>query len=358
MGIYAPPIKKTMRKLATIETVQAIRPIQGADSIEAVKVRGWEVVCRKGEFSINQPCVYIEIDSLLDVSNPAFSFLSARGVRTDVSGNVGHVLKTVKLRGTISQGLVLPLSAFPDHNFSIGDDVTELLKITKWEPPIPASIAGEAIGFRPGWIWKTGAERIQNVGEACFPFENVYATEKIDGCSVSFGLSYGDFHVCSHNIDLKRNEKNTLWSLAARFDIENILKKHGADHIVFQGEAYGEGINGNRLKIKGHRLAIYNIDVNRDPLAWKDYSQFGLPLAPELDLPLPTSLEEALEQANGMKSKIEKDRLAEGIVWRKNDGKYFDIVRQVQSADGLVIEDRIVERCIKVISNKYLEKEK
>jgi RNA ligase (TIGR02306 family) len=339
----------TERSLATIEVVTHIRPIPDADQIEVVGIRGWEVVSGKGNFVTGDKCCYFEIDSMLDVKDPRFAFLAPRGVRANTEGKEGHVLKTIRLRGTYSQGLALPLSEFPELvGFPVGSDVTEVLGVIKWEPPVPAALSGVAVGLRPSWVWKTGAERAQNI-EHLFPFEGeVICSEKIDGSSASFGLdAEGIFHVCSHNIDLVESEENTFWKIAKSLNIETSLRgwsdklNLNGTPIVAQGELYGEGINGNRLNLKGHHFGLFNIDIGGIPQPWTLVREFGLPTVPQLTLKAPESLQEALEQVDGMKSALNQDRLAEGVVWRHVDGSPLDIHRN-----------------IKVISNKYLTKEK
>lgn len=94
------------RRLATFRTIDAVEPIPGADAIELAVVGGWKVVTKKGEFQVGDPCVYLEVDSFLPDGVPAWQFLVDKSSRT-FNGVVGHKLRTVKLRGAISQGLIL-----------------------------------------------------------------------------------------------------------------------------------------------------------------------------------------------------------------------------------------------------------
>lgn len=131
----------TNRRLATVETIADVAAIPGADAIVRARIRGWDVVVKLGEFQVGDRCVYFEVDSMVDVEDERFAFLAPRGVRTDVDGHCGHVLRTVKLRGQYSQGLALPLSSFPElAGASVGDDVTVTLGVIKWDPPL-----------RPNW---------------------------------------------------------------------------------------------------------------------------------------------------------------------------------------------------------------
>src|SRR3954469_22798694 len=105
-----------MRTLASIQTVNAAEPIPNADAIERIRVLGWWVVVKKGEFKPGDKLVYCEIDSLLP-ERPEFEFLrlsSFKPAQLDDAGETilpaGFRIKTVKLRGQVSQGICFPLS--------------------------------------------------------------------------------------------------------------------------------------------------------------------------------------------------------------------------------------------------------
>lgn len=309
-----------MRKLATVAHITAIRPIPDADAIELVTVRGWQVVVKKSEFRVGDPCVYFEIDSMLDVGDPRLEFLAKRGVRTDSSGVSGHVLKTAKLRGQISQGLVLPVSVFREiKSTEPGQDVTDLLRVRKWEPPVPAEIEGDVRGVRLSWIPATDEERIQNFVEllADNP-EGWVATEKIDGTSTTFWIDGGDYGVCSRNYDLKRSETNTLWRQAISLDVfAKMLKSFPGERVALQGETFGEGIQGNPLKMKGHHFRAFTLRVGQYEVPRKDWPAWLHEIAVgEYGFPFPTSLDAALQHADAAESLVSPGRKAEGIVWR------------------------------------------
>jgi RNA ligase (TIGR02306 family) len=340
----------TERKLATIEKIQSLTPIEGADRIELAHIRGWDVVVQKGIYEVGDGVVYFEIDSMVDVTKPQFTFLADRGVRTDFEGRTGHVVKTMRLRGQYSQGLAIPWKEFGDelshlYDRRFGTDVTDMIGVWKWEPPIPASLSGKMRGGMPGWVRKTDAERIQNF-EDYLPLnpDEFYCTEKIDGSSATFTLHGDDFHVCSRNIDLYETEGNTFWEIANRYNIKDVLTAWladtpGATACTIQGEVYGEGVNGNRLGLKGHHFAAFNFEIDGS-VQNLDHLEETLPLVPWLDVKAPQTVAEALEAVDGMKSTLSKDRLAEGVVWRRKDGE--DIIPGV--------------RTVKAISNKYLLK--
>lgn len=128
-----------MRHLATIRTISDVSPIPGADAIEVASVDGWKVVIKKGEFSAGERGIYFEIDSFLPV-RPAYEFLRKSSFRQHpVSNEEGFRLRTVRLRGQVSQGLLLPVP-YELAGLPVGSDVTSDLGITKWEYPIPAQV--------------------------------------------------------------------------------------------------------------------------------------------------------------------------------------------------------------------------
>lgn len=184
-----------MRKLVTVRKIAAVDPITGADAIEVATVDGWKVVVKKGEFNVGDPCVYFEIDSFLPTGNPAWQFLVDKQGR-EFEGVYGHRLRTIKLRGQISQGFVMPLQKLDkvaehvrDLQLALGNekgmdkarqiDFSEILGIKKWEAPLSAELAGQAEGYFPSFIQKTDQERCQNLQEEIFGFEKT--TKLIEG---------------------------------------------------------------------------------------------------------------------------------------------------------------------------------
>lgn len=158
-----------MRKLVSVKRVTDIQPIPDADLIVVATVDGgWNCVVKKGEFNIGDLGVYFEIDSFLPVI-PEFEFLRKSSFKK-MGDKEGFRLKTVRLKGTISQGLLIPydmvktiLKDKEDIHFEHGEDLTEALGVEKYEQPIPACISGEVVGDFPSFIPKTDQERIQNL---------------------------------------------------------------------------------------------------------------------------------------------------------------------------------------------------
>jgi RNA ligase (TIGR02306 family) len=260
-----------MRKLATIRKIDALRPIPDADAIECAVIGGWTAVVKKGEFTAGDLAVYCEIDSW--IPHTLAPFLSKGKEPRVYDGIQGERLRTMKLRGQLSQGLLLPFAImkpfFDDILFTEGVDVSELLGIVKYEAPVPAQLAGEVKGMFPGWIQKTDQERVQNLKEELDYWlreQHVWEiTEKLDGSSMTVYLRDGEFGVCSRNLELKPSETNSLWKVAVRNDLELKLRRANRN-LALQGELIGEGIQGNPYKQKGQEFFlfdIYDIDTSK-----------------------------------------------------------------------------------------------
>lgn len=343
---------KTKRRLATIERIASISPIANADAIVSSRIRGWDVVSRIDEFQIDDICLYIEVDSFIPASDSRFEFLAKRGVRKDANDNEGYVLKTAQLRGAYSQGLALPIALFPElAGFSVGSDVTEQLNIVIWEPKIPEELSGQVKGFRPSWIPVTDEERLQNLPDVLEYSDHTWiATEKIDGTSTTIyvdGHNGNEHGVCTRNYDLLDNPDVTFWKLSRSLDIHTLLEEtYPGQRAAIQGETFGEGIQGNPLRIKGRRFAAFTLLVGYREIPRSEWPGWLLNIAvPTHELSFPISLEKALSDVESLKSKITPDASAEGIVWRASD------VAKLSKPD-----ERYLRASFKVISNKYLLK--
>lgn len=257
-----------MRKLATIQKIKNLEPIPGADLIEKATVLGWQLVVKKGDFKVGDYCVYCEIDSLLP-EKPEYEFLRPRKFR----------IKTVRLRGQISQGIAFPIHQIKELaglELKEGMDVTDLLGIKKYEPPPAVMTSGQVKGAFPGFIPKTDEMRIQSVPDVLTRPENVgkrcYITEKVDGTSATYYLREGQFGVCSRNLELLETETNIHWMVARLHDIEGKLRTLHRN-IAVQGEILGPKIQGNKYKLSTHQVLIYSIfDIDR--YAYLNYEDF------------------------------------------------------------------------------------
>jgi RNA ligase (TIGR02306 family) len=362
---------ENLRKLASIRKISDIQPIEGADMIELVIVDGWKVVVAKNVgHKLGDLVIYCEIDSFLPIREE-FEFLRKSSYKKMVDGTEGFRLRTIKLRGQVSQGLILPLSVLesgdemmigiseqpsgpqlqlgPYDNALVieeGADATEMLGIIKYEPPIPAELAGKVKGLFPSFLRKTDEERIQNLTLEYEGWKNsdkgFYVTEKLDGSSATFYFKDGVFGVCSRNLELLETEGNTFWRVARELKLEEWLGTHETNYSI-QGELIGESVQGNPYKIKGQTVGFFNafnIDT-QEYLGLEEFesliSSMGLKSVPILDreFTLPDTIDELLKYADS-KSVLNSNFDREGVVIRSVDRKIS----------------------FKVISNRFLLNEK
>lgn len=313
-----------MRKLASIQKIDAIEPIDGADAIERADILGWHVVVKKGEFVPGQLVVYAEVDSVLP-EKPEYEFLR-KCCYLDKNGFRGFRIRAAKLRGQVSQGIVFPFSVLPNGQaYHEGQDVTDQLRIVKYDPPIPATLSGLVKGNFPSFIPKTDETRIQAVPGVLDRHrgEDFYVTEKLDGSSMTVYL-YGDqFGICSRNLELKQSDNNALWQLEARYDLEGAIEEMGGN-LAIQGEIIGPGIQGNKYKLKETQFRIFNIydlEANRyvdylKAVGMIDGLDYDVPMmVPLIDyMTLDHSVDQIVELSKG-KSQL-ADVWREGIVIR------------------------------------------
>lgn len=397
------------RKLASIQRIEMISPIEDADAIVKAKVLGWDVVVKKDEFKEGDLAVYFEIDSFLPEVDE-YSFLGKARVNPITKGLAlperGYKLSTIKLRGQISQGLLISFDKLNNdfsgvtqkefieflENSSVGTDVTKLLGVTKWEvPEVIGTFGTSSKSFPSKYTSKTDEERIQNKPKSYEKLKDnsYYASSKYDGTSITTIKDGNEIIIASRNMTLNPGS-----------EIEGFLKDIGLyqkllkykDDIVLQGEFYGEGIQSNRLGIAGRRLAIFNIEQNGIRLGLLDM----IKIAGELDLELPRIIEvgssdesklieiaKEVERVNATRSKIKgKDfqnkanvrKVAPIVIdsYKNSDFNYsgqelLDMVNDMRYPTNDKIQEGVVFRYLengdawdpisfKAISNKFLLK--
>jgi RNA ligase (TIGR02306 family) len=325
-----------MNKIASIEKITALNPIDGADRIEVATVLGYKTVVKKGEFAVGDYCVFHFPDCLVSENHPAHSFIK----------NWDGRVRTCKFKKQISQGLALPVALFNLSEIIEGEDVALQINAVKYSKPIPAQLAGQMKGYFPSWLKKTDEPNLRSYPAALMEFigKECVITVKADGSSGTFAIKDNDdFHVCSRNVDLKEDENNSFWKIAKKYKIKDGLISLGWDTCI-QGEVYGEGVQGNPLKIKGIDFAAFNL-FNVSKREYYDYDQM-LMICKDLGIPTVKevwrgvfnfSLLDLIEMAN--KQAYENGDYAEGIV-----------IRPVKEAYSFVLDDRL---SVKLINENY-----
>lgn len=373
------------RKLASVERIQEVKDIEGADLIQAYRVLGWWVVGKRGDFKVGDMVVYLSIDSW--VPNELAPFLSKNATPREYNGIKGERLRTVKLRGQISQGLLLKQSSIPlsvwasensetgevyyfeDMEWNDGDDLTDELKIQKWEAPISAQLQGKAKGnFPTDILRKTDQERIQNIFGKIQQRDGLFLTEKywdeetqevkerdtvlpedfqkptyevslkLDGSSMTI-FRWGEvLRVCSRNLELQIDEENKE-NAFVKMALE--IKDKIPNGFAFQGELMGASIQGNREGFKEHRFFVFDVfDIEKQEYLRPAERRImcieaGLEHVPVLgeDWNAPESVVQGLELAEGPSI---NNKIREGLVWKCNEDPSFSF---------------------KTISNRFLLKE-
>lgn len=255
-----------MRQLASVQRVNRIEPIDGADAIVRARVLGWWVVIKKGEFQTGDLVVYCEVDALLP-ELPAFEFLRASSWRPAHEDQpAGFRIRTVKLRGQISQGLCLPLSILPPGApTEEGADLTDALGVRKWEPPIPAGMGGIVRGAFPGFLGKTDETRVQVLEKVLERHRGttMVLTEKLDGTSFSAFLFEDRYGICSRNLWMDETDPGNLHARVAReanleVGLRAVQARFGFMPAI-QGEVIGPGVQKNKYELKKLALRVFTV---------------------------------------------------------------------------------------------------
>lgn len=363
------------RKLASVQKIKAIRPIEGADRIEVAQVLNWDCVVSKGQYKVGDLVIYFEIDSLLpDI--PAFEFLKKSAWSQKLNK---YKISTHKFRNQISQGLVIPVSqlreiynaingtSISSIDYDEGDDLTVLLKIEKYEPPVSNGPLGEIINHE-WYVPKTDEERIQVCAENVLPEyinceqDDWYASIKLDGTSCTAGL-FEDAFLIGGRTQWYKDENMYTTTVKKYGDIETKAREYleaTGVYVVFQGELCGPGIQSNKLGLAEKEWFVFNVFVSTtgkyDSYEKLDLvgmlamcERFGLKHVPivadkdKFDFKTGTSVDDIVENLL---------KYADNFKYRT----YFEDASPNQIAEGLVFRKNDMTNSFKVVSNKFLLK--
>jgi len=255
-----------MNGLVYIGKVIEIVPIPEADQIvQAIVVCGaggkWSGVVRKVDVSQGDIVEAYLPDSLLPATD-RFAFMQSRKYR----------VRQARFKGCPSTCLIMPMGEqmIMTSQTGIGMDITDIIGVTKYEKPIPASMSGKARGNFPAFIPKTDEPYYQKSQHLVEALQNqpFYVTLKYDGCS---GTAYLDgdnrFGVCSRNLELIDAPGCVWWEMAKKYRLEEALRNFGAP-LAVQFEVIGPGVQGNPLGLKEHEIKVFDI-------YWTGIGQYG-----------------------------------------------------------------------------------
>jgi len=351
-------------RLAHIEIITKLSPIEGKDRIELATVLGWQVIVKKGEFQEGDKCVFFEIDSLLPESNPNFKFMEKSKFR----------VKTMRMAGVISQGLVLSPTLFGNGvaGMDVGADVTEILQIKKYEKYEDVKVQYDTSSLpkwkkkvKYYWPWffntflkervedfptyivpKTDETRIQAIPEILDTLkgQELFVTEKLDGQSATYillkrkiGLPFWSykFIICSRNLVIPPAKDSSYTRVAKAFDVKKKLIKlyelcGQPKYVAVQGEVIGAGIQGNKYK-RNLEFYVFNLfSGTHDREDCHKYEELSksvgfnvvprLPSVPAQEEPL--TIDYLVQLSGNEKSVLNPDAEREGIVLRTKDSKH------------------------------------
>lgn len=336
-----------MRKLASIQLIEKLEPIPDADKIECATVLGWNVVTKKGEFAPGDKCIYCEVDSVLPDAPEWSQFMRDRHFR----------VKTIKLRGCLSQGLVFLCNILPGSELlPVDTEVTEQLGVVKYEPPLHhgGRHLGCSAGNFPAGISKTDELRLQSklgllreLSEA----GSWYASVKVDGTSSTFCYEDGEFFACSRNYKKRDDAENVYWKMARKYNLAEVLKDQ--QHLVIQGEIAGPGIQGNKMQLPDDDLFVFDVydKEERKYFGYKELMSF----CEQHNLThVPVLCESIDPPANTEYTKEGFLTLAEGKYPNTQREQEGIVVRPFVSTYSRILQGRL---SFKVISNRFLLKE-
>ena len=325
-----------MRKLASVQRVLEKKQIAGACLIEAYRVNGWWVVDKKDAYEVGDLVVYCEVDSWIPHTLAPFLTKPGHSPR-EYLGVKGERLRTVKLKGQLSQGLLLPLV---EDNSEEGQDFSEILGIIKWEDTRYMANM-DARGNFPDFIPKTDQERVQNLDRTLEKYfgQSFEVTVKRDGSSLTAFVNGEESGVCSRNVNLKETEDSAFWAAANSLSLIPKILSTGRN-LALQGELMSQRIQGNYEKVQGiewNCFDIYDIDA-RKYLLPKERRE----LCKQLNIPHIKVVEEDFVLCHNVDQLLE---MAEG------PGVNPGVKRE-----GLVLKHNKTDFSFKAISNSYLLK--
>ena len=240
-----------MSKLAYIETIHSItsHPNPEVLRLECAKIKEWPVGVSIGEFKNGDKVIFVEIDSIVPPTEN-FKFMERQKYR----------VWNARFIGAPSSGLVQSLSILPTGDYNIGDDVTSILGVIKYEKPETFVNNGETKGGFPSSLIAISDEfNLLSYPEALSELDGkeVIITQKMDGSSTTFIFNNNEFDACSRRLKLKEGE-GFPYQMVTQYDIKSKFINLNKN-IAVQAESIGTGLNGNRLELKDRQIRVFRV---------------------------------------------------------------------------------------------------
>ena len=300
-----------------------IEPHPDANAIEVCLIGDYQSVVAKGQFKTGDLVAYIPEASILPDN-----LIEEMGMTGKLAGKEANRITPLRLRGVVSQGIIYPMP-----NAREGDNVTEVLGITKYTPPIPNYMQGQ-VYHAEGHTIHYDIENVKKYPEILQHGEEVVFTEKLHGTQCQMGYHQGQPIITSklygaHGQVLYNNDENKgniyvqifnkhAHSLAS---LAEDLKSHpdGPENTFYLiGEIYGRGVQDLGYDSKDKMFRIFDVYLGTPRLGrFLDYDEMTELLKDTFDtVPLvyrgPYTKETLLEHTQGQSLIATHNR--EGIV--------------------------------------------
>ena len=290
---------ENLNSVCYVGVIGEILPIEGADNIELAIVNAWQAITKKGEYQVGDKVVVATTDAVIpqDLS--------------DLMGVTGYLRKgqrvrTVKLRGVYSECLIMSKNTIPAlrkyPTLTEGEDLMELLGITKYEPPVKMvemNVGGRKFKYHqnPNFHIYYKFPNMKNVPDMFNEEDEVSITRKLHGTNARYGIVrkkklsildkikgwFGnqwvgyEYVYGSHNVEKGSDSQGfyatDVWkTVAEKYDIRKKLWDHvkdtfdpndvGSGFIIY-GEIYGHGIQKNYdYGLTEIRFAGFDVEVD------------------------------------------------------------------------------------------------
>lgn len=252
-----------------IESIGTVQAHPNADRLDIATVNGmaFQFCVGRSQYKPGDSVVYFPVDSILPED-----LIERLGVRNMMAGADKNRVKTISLRGQISQGLVLRTDAvFPNGAPPLGTDITNALGVTKYEPPEPKTSGGSLVPLPDGLgVYDIeGADRFPQVIDWLME-QRCCITEKVEGSNAALVRSpTGDLTVCQRNYAIRIDDQSESNSFVTAFKtkhfldlIEAVASVYPGASVALRGELLGPGIQGNIYGLSKHEVRLFDIKVN------------------------------------------------------------------------------------------------
>lgn len=305
----------------TLEKIEKVWNHPNADRLSMAKVEGlaFQFVIGKNQFQPGDAVLYFPLDSLIPES-----ILQKMNMVGKLSGKDKNIIRTLKLRGELSQGLVFPASLLTENQARLSPkEITELLGVTKYEPPVNMTQDGILKDLPTGFSKYDieGADRYCHIVELLME-QDVVIMEKMEGTNFSTAKDKEHSVIVnqrSNTIIEKEGVLNTYWKAARNSNLTSIIQTLGPISAIY-GELCGPSIQKNIYRLNDHKVFVFDIKDSGKWMGWDEFKSFteihSLQTAPILFVgKLKDFLNgKSIQESSNGKSLINPEALREGIV--------------------------------------------